>query len=325
LAKARWVEARLADLLPIPYFHCVFTLPHTLNPLAQGNPRVLYALLFQTAWDTLHTFGRDPRWLGGGDVGATMVLHTWGQNLDQHLHVHCLVTGGALASEEDRWMPTPRRQFLFPVRALSRVFREKYLDGLHHAFTQGQLHFAAGTAPLAEPTTFVQWLDTVWQQEWIVYAKPPFAGPQQVVAYLGRYTHRIAISNERLVALEDGIVHFRWRDYRQGNAVKVMRLPTAEFLRRFLLHVLPRGFQRLRPYGLLGNRCRAQPLTACQRVLHMAPPLPRSLETTAALMQRLTGTDLQQCPQCRQGRLQVIAPLYPWRPSWGQPLTTGPP
>jgi len=324
LAKARWVEARLADLLPIPYFHCVFTLPHPLNPLAQGNPRVFYALLFQAAWDTLHTFGRDPRWLGG-DLGATMVLHTWGQNLDQHLHVHCLVTGGALAATEDRWIPTRRRQFLFPVRALSRVFRGKYLDGLHHAFTQGKLQFAAGTAPLAEPATFAQWLDVVWRQDWIVYAKPPFAGPQQVVAYLGRYTHRIAISNERLVALEDGMVHFHWRDYREGNAVKVMALPATEFIRRFLLHVLPRGFQRLRHYGLLGNRCRAQTLTACRRVLHVPPPRPRPLETTHALMQRLTGTDMQQCPQCRQGRLQVIAPLYPWRPLWRQPLTTGPP
>jgi hypothetical protein len=164
-----------------------------------------------------------------------------------------------LAATEDRWIPTRRRQFLFPVRALSRVFRGKYLDGLHHAFTQGKLQFAAGTAPLAEPATFAQWLDVAWRQDWIVYAKPPFAGPQQVVAYLGRYTHRIAISNERLVALEDGMVHFRWRDYREGNAVKGMALPATEFIRRFLLHVLPRGFQRLRHYGLLGNRCRARP------------------------------------------------------------------
>jgi hypothetical protein len=178
-------------------------------------------------------------------------------------------------------MPTPRRQFLFPVRALSRVFRGKYLDSLHAAFTQGQLHFAAGTASLEEPTTFVQWLDTLWRQEWVVYAKPPFAGPQQVVAYLGRYTHRIAISHERLVALEDGIVHFRWRDYRQDNALKVMGLPAAEFIRRFLLHVLPRGFQRLRHYGLLGNRCRAQtlPAVACSTCPRRLPatwrrPLP---------------------------------------------------
>jgi Putative transposase len=230
-----------------------------------------------------------------------------------------------LAPEKARWIPTPRRQFLFPVRALSRVFRGKYLKGLHTAFTQGQLHFAAGTAALAEPPTFVSWLDTLWQQDWVVYAKPPFAGPQQVIAYLGRYTHRIAISHERLVALEDGLVHFRWRDYRQGNALKVMGLPAAEFIRRFLLHVLPRGFQRLRHYGLLGNRCRAQTLTACRRVLHVLPPPPRPLETPQALMQRLTGSDLQQCRQCCQGRLQVIAPLYPWAPSWEQPLTTGPP
>ncbi len=323
-AQARWVEARLADLLPIPSFHCVFPLPHTLNPLAQGNSRVLYALLFQTAWDTLHTFGRDPRWLGG-NLGATMALHPWGQNLDQHLHVHGLVTGGALAPEEDRWIPTPRRQFLCPVRALSRVFRGKYLDGLHTAFTHGKVQCAAGTAPLAEPITFVQWLDTVWQQDWVVYAKPPCAGPQQVVAYLGRYTHRIAISHERLVGLEDGIVHCRWRDYRDGTAVKVMALPAPEFIRRFLLHGLPRGFQRLRHDGLLGHRCRAQTLTACRRVLHVLPPPPRPLETTHALMQRLTGTDMQQCPQCHQGRLQVIVPPYPWLPSGGQPLTTGPP
>jgi Putative transposase/Transposase zinc-binding domain len=324
LAKARWVEARLADLLPIPYFHCVFTLPHLLNPVAQGNPHVLYPLLFQSAWDTLHTFGQDPRWLGG-DIGATMVLHTWGQNLDQHLHIHCLVTGGALAPEEDRWIPTRRRQFLFPVKALARVFRGKYLDGLHHAFTQQRLTFAAGTAPLTEPARFGQWLATLSRQDWVVYAKPPFAGPQQVVAYLGRYTHRIALSNERLVALEDGMVHFRWRDYRQGNAVKVMALPVAEFIRRFLLHVLPRGFQRLRHYGVLGNRCRAQTLTACRRGLHVPPPLPRALETTGALLQRLTGTDPQQCPQCRRGRLQPLAPLYPWLPWGGPPTTTGPP
>ena len=227
LAKARWVEARLADLLPIPYFHCVFTLPHTLNPLAQGNPRVLYASPVPEPPGTRCTpsGGTHAGWVG--DLGATMVLHTWGQNLDQHLHVHCLVTGGALAPEEDRWIPTRRRQFLFPVKALARVFRGKYLDGLHDAFTQRQLSFAAGTAPLAEPATFGPWLDTLWRQDWVVYAKPPFAGPHQVVAYLGRYTHRIAISNERLVALEDGIVHFRWRDYREGNAVKVMALPAS--------------------------------------------------------------------------------------------------
>jgi hypothetical protein len=230
-----------------------------------------------------------------------------------------------VAATEDRWIPTRRRQFLVPVRALSRVFRGKYLDGLHHAFTQGKWQCAAGTAPRAEPATCAPWLDVVWRQDWIVYAQPPFAGPQQVVASLGRSPHRIAISHERLVALEDGMGHFRWRDYREGNAVKVMALPATECIRRFLLHVRPRGFQRLRHDGLLGHRCRAQTLTACRRVLHVPPPRPRPLETTQALRQRLTGTDMPPCPQCRQGRLQVLAPLSPWRPSWGQPLTTGPP
>jgi putative transposase/transposase-like zinc-binding protein len=310
LATARWVEARVADLLPIPYFHCVFTLPHALNPVAQGNPRVLYALLFQTAWETLQTFGRDPKWLGG-DLGATLVLHTWGQNLDQHLHVHCLVTGGALATEEGRWIPTKRPQFLFPVHALSKVFRGKYLDGLQQAFTQGRLHFAAGTAPFAAPTAFQQWLGQLWTHDWVVYAKAPFAGPQQVVTYLGRYTHRIAISNERLVALEDGMVHFRWRDYRQHNAVKVMALSADEFIRRFLSHVLPRGLQRLRHYGVLGNRGRAQHLPLCRTLLGQCLPVPRQVESTAALMHRLTGMELHQCPSCRQGCLRVLTSMYP--------------
>ena len=195
-----------------------------------------------------------------------MVLHTWGQNLDQHLHVHCLVTGGALAPEEDRWIHAAAAVPL-PVKALARVFRGKYLDGLHAAFTQRQLSFAAGTAPLAEPPRLGRgW--TPCGARTGSSTKPPLAGPQQVVAYLGRYTHRIAISNERLVAIENDMVHFRWRDYRQGNTVKVMVLPVAEFIRRFLLHVLPRGFQRLRHYGVLGNRCRAQTLAACRRALH---------------------------------------------------------
>jgi Putative transposase len=267
-------------------------------------------LLFQAVWETLHTCGRDPRWLGG-DVGATLVLHPWGHNLDQPLHGHCLVTGGAWAATEARWIPTRRRQCLCSVSALSRVLRGHYLDGLHHACTQGKWPFAAGTAPRAEPATFAQGLDVVRRQDWIVYATPPCAGPQQVVADLGRSPHRIALSHARLVALEDGMVHFRWRDYREGHAVKVLALPATECLRRFLLHVLPRGCQRLRHYGLRGNRCRAQILTACRRVLHVPPPRPRPLEPTHALMQRLTGTDMPQCPQCRQGRLQVLAPLYP--------------
>jgi putative transposase/transposase-like zinc-binding protein len=188
LAKERWVEVRTAELLPVPYFHLVFTLPHAINPLAQGNPKVIYHLLFQAASNTLQSFGRDPKWLGG-EIGITMVLHTWGQNLSQHLHVHCVVSGGALAPE-GRWIPA-KRGFLFPVRALSVVFRAKYLEALEGAFEAGQLDFAGETTPLAEPSAFPAFLAKLRAKDWVVYAKPPFGGPEQVLAYLGRYTHRI--------------------------------------------------------------------------------------------------------------------------------------
>jgi hypothetical protein len=324
LAKVRWVEARLRDLLPIPYFHCVFTLPHTLNPLAQRNPRVLYGLLCQTAAATLQTFGRDPTWLGG-ELGITMVLHTWNQTLEHHIHVHCVVTGGALASNGDRWIPTKRRDFLFPVHALSRVFRGKYLAALHEAFTQGHLQCAGSLAPLGDARTFQRFLVPLWQQPWVVYAKPPFASAQQVISYLGRYTHRVALSNDRLVAMRDGQVMFRWRDRRHHNRPRVMTLAAEEFIRRFLLHILPAGFMRIRHYGVVGNRGRTSKLIACRRLLAQpAPPVvPR--ESAATVLRRLTGIDIECCPQCRQGRLVVIATLPPLRLSGLVSETARPP
>ena len=268
LAKVRWLDARRAELLPVEYFHLVFTLPHTLNPLAQGNPRVLYSLLFQAVTDTLTTFGRDPRHLGG-DLGGTAILHTWGQNLSQHLHLHCVVTGGALAPDGARWIAAPPG-FLFPVRALATVFRGKYLDALRRAFAKGALRFAGSLAPLAEPAAFTAWLAQLRQPDWVVYAKRPFAGPAQVLEYLGRYTHRVALSNDRLLSLDDGIVRFRWKDYADGDRVKVMALDAEEFIRRFLLHVVPDGFVRIRHFGLLANRTRRAKLARCRELL--APP-----------------------------------------------------
>jgi hypothetical protein len=308
----RWVEARLRDLLPIPYFHCVFTLPHTLNPLAQGNPRLLYGLLFQTAAATLQAFGRDPTWLGG-ELGITMVLHTWSQTLEHHIHVHCVVTGGALAADGDRWISTKRRDFLFPVKALSRVFRGKYLTALQSAYAQDHLQFAGSTAPLGDARAFQRFLAPLWQQPWVVYAKPPFASAQHVLSYLGRYTHRVALSNDRLVALRAGQVVFRWHDRRRRNRPKIMTVAAEEFIRRFLLHVLPAGFLRIRHYGVLGNRCRTPKLATCRRLLAQpAPPvLPR--ESAATVMRRLTGIDIECCPQCHQGRLVVIATRRPLR------------
>jgi hypothetical protein len=312
LTKERWLAARKADLLPIPYFHVVFTLPHDLNALAQGNPRVIYALLFRAAADTLLAFGRDPRHLGG-TIGITAMLHTWGQTLSQHLHLHCLVTGGALAAEGTRWI-RGRSSFLFPVRALATVFRAKYLAGLQRAWDDGQLTFAGGTAALADRRVFTAFLGQLRAVNWVVYAKRPFAGPAQVLAYLGRYTHRVALSNQRLVDHADGHVRFHWRDYADHDRVKVMTLATDEFLRRFLLHVVPRGFMRIRHFGLLANRQRHATLPRCRALLAVAPPDAAPAESSSALVLRLTGIDRSRCPVCGQGRLQVtviIAQAWP--------------
>jgi hypothetical protein len=310
LAKELWLTARRADLLPVEYFHVVFTLPHALNPLAQGNPRVLYDLLFHAARETLVTFGADPRHLGG-EVGGIALLHTWGQTLVQHLHLHCVVTGGALTRDRTQWR-SAKRGFLFPIRALARVFRGKYLDGLRRAFDRGALRFAGSVAGLAEPAAFRQFLATLHAHDWVVYAKPPFGGPGQVLEYLGRYTHRVAISNDRLVSGDADQVRFRWKDYTRGNRVKTMTLPAEEFLRRFLLHVLPGGFVRIRHFGFLANRGRTAKLARCRALLAAAPPPPPAApEPVASLLFRLTGVDIEQCPVCHAGRLRVVAVLKP--------------
>jgi len=313
LAKERWLAARRAELLPVQYFHVVFTLPHALNALAQGNPRVLYTLLFHAVAATLTTFGRDPRHLGG-DVGGTAILHTWGQNLSQHLHLHCVVAGGALAQDGARWIAAPPG-FLFPVRALARVFRGKYLQALHHAFITGKLVFAGSRAALADPEAFASWLRDLRRHDWVVYAKRPVAGPTQVLEYLGRYTHRVAISNERLVSHTDGLVRFRWRDYADGDRVKILTLAAEEFIRRFLLHVVPDGFVRIRHFGFLANRTRRAKLARCRALLTQPPaPAASAIESVAALMRRLTGIDIERCPRCPQGRLHVTEILAPASP-----------
>jgi hypothetical protein len=294
----------------VEYFHVVFTLPHTLNPLAQGNPRVCYGLLFHAARETLAVFGDDPRHLGG-EVGGLAILHTWGQTLEQHLHLHCVVPGGALARDRASWRPA-KPGFLFPVRALARVFRGKYLAGLQRAFAQGELRFAGGVARLADPVAFTAFLAALRATDWVVYAKPPFAGPTQVLEYLGRYTHRVAISNNRLVSVEDDHVRFRWKDYAHGHRVKTMTLSAAEFLRRFLLHVLPAGFVRIRHFGFLANRGRTAKLARCRALLATPSPAPPDPpDSVAALMRRLTGVDIEACPVCRAGRLRTVTVFRP--------------
>jgi len=314
VATERWLTARRRELLPIEYFHVVFTLPHDLNPLAQSHPHLVYRLLFQAASSTLLRFGRDPRHLGG-TLGVTAVLHTWGQNLSQHIHVHCIVTGGALAPDGRRWLPA-HPGFLFPVRALAQVFRGTYLDALQQAFGRGELHLTGSLAPLTAPAAFAAWLAALRREAWVVYCKPPFAGPDHVLAYLGRYTHRVAISNHRLVDVADDRVRFRWRDYADGHRMKVMDLDAEEFLRRFLLHIVPDGFVRIRHFGLLANRRRTAHLIQCRTLLAQPPAPPRDPpESVRAVMLRVTGLDIDRCPVCHRGVLRRLQHLRP-TPSW---------
>ena len=322
LTKQRWLERQCAELLDIDHWHLVFTLPHELNPMAQANPELIYRLLFRAASQTLLQFGRNPRWLGG-DLGITMVLHTWGQNLGQHIHVHCVVTGGALSPDRARWIHA-KKGFLFPTGALSRVFRGKYLDDLAQAYQAGDLRLAGSTAPLLEPGAFRLLIAKLKSHDWVVYAKPPFAGTEQVLAYLGRYTHRVAIANHRLVSFENGQVRFRWRDYAHGNKLKIMTLSAEEFIRRLLLHTLPPGFMRIRYYGLLGNRCRHEKLVRCRALLNQSEPQARGPESVEVMMLRLTGIDISRCRFCQLGRLRVISLLAPQR-STPPPQATGPP
>jgi hypothetical protein len=295
--------------LPVPYFHLVFTLPHQLNTLAQGNPRAIYALLFEAVSATLIEFGANPRWLGG-EIAATLVLHTWGQTLTQHLHLHCLVAGGALGGN-GQWI-APRRGFLFPVKALSQVFRGKFLAGLTRAFDSGQIRFDASSSALAEACERARLIASLRAQPWVVYAKRPFAGPGQVLDYLGRYTHRVTISNSRLVSLTDTEVRFRYQDYAHGSRRKIMRLDAHEFIRRFLLHVLPSRFMRIRHYGLLANRTKTARLAAARAALHCPPAAPATVpETAEQLWLRIATLDIHRCPHCRIGRMITIGTIQP--------------
>ena len=309
LAKERWLAARRAELLPVPYFHLVFTLPHELNALAQANPRAIYRLLFQSVADTLIEFGENPRWLGG-QIAATLVLHTWGQTLSQHLHLHCLIAAGALTAN-GQWI-RPRRGFLFPVKALSPVFRGKFLAGFKRALDDGRLRLEGPTLALSQPAPRREFFAQLRAQPWVVYAKAPFGGPQQVLDYLGRYTHRVALSNNRLMSVSDTEVRFRYKDYAHANARKVLALQPAEFIRRFLLHVLPAGFMRIRHYGLIANRAKKARLAAARAALD---PLPAAQtqqpESVEAFWLRVARLDIHKCAHCHAGRMVVIGPIMP--------------
>ncbi len=312
--RAKWLAAEEALLLPVPYFHVVFTLPHLLNPLIRVNQRALYTLLFQTVARTLRQFARDPHHLGA-ELGITAVLHTWGQTLTEHIHVHCIVTGGGLTAEGTQWRPSHPR-FLFAVEALSQVFRGKYLAGLRRLRAKHRLHFAGESAALAEQEAWQAFLGQVQERPWVVYAKPPWGGPEQVLKYLSRYTHRVAISNARLVFVGQGVVRFRYKNYAAGGLTQVMQLPAEEFLRRFLLHVVPPHFVRIRHFGLLANRARQDKLARCRQLLAVVAAAATALLPTqngATPGAGVVEATPVRCPVCGGGPLRVITVLAPQR------------
>jgi hypothetical protein len=311
MARAKWLEQRTAELLPTAYFHVVFTLPEPLAAIAFHNQDVVYDILFRTTAETLLTIARDPKHLGA-ELGFFAVLHTWGQNLHLHPHLHCVVPGGGL-SPDGEWIAC-RPGFFLPVRVLSRLFRRLFLEALQKAFAQGQLRFFGDLEALRDPQAFARCLAPLRQRHWVVYAKPPFGGPPHVLEYLGRYTHRVAISNSRLLEFQQGQVSFRWKDYRHPQRPKVMTVSAEEFIRRFLLHALPPGFQRIRYYGLLANCHRADKLACCRQAL--ATPasdlLPRPIDSRQFSV-LLTAHNRRRCPKCGVGtmiRIEICSPCH---------------
>jgi Putative transposase/Transposase zinc-binding domain len=303
-ARLRWLQAREQELLSTHYVHLVFTLPRELAPLALQNKRLIYNLLFHASAETLLEIARDPRHLGA-EIGFFSVLHTWDQRLQHHPHVHCVVAAGGLAPDHARWISS-HRSFFLPVKVLSRVFRGKFVAALKNAFREARIEFPSQLAPLAEPRTFASWLRLLFRHDWVVYSKPPFGGPEHVLRYLGAYTHRVAISNHRLVALANGNVTFRWRDSAHGNQKRLMTLSVEEFLRRFLLHLLPRGFMRIRNFGFLANRQRAMLLPLCFRLLQ---DVAETSPTTASPVADHSPS-LWNCPVCG-GTMHVVERLSP--------------
>ena len=319
LDQARWLAKRHEELLPTSYFHVVFTLPSELAPIALANQKLIYDLLFRSASHALQCAAADAKLLGA-KLGFVAILHTWGQTLTLHPHVHCIVTGGGLATEgKERWMAA-RKGYLLPIQILSKLYRGKFLDELRQAFRNGDLRFTESVRDLVRPEAWDRLIDGLYRKGWIVYCKPPFAGPEKTLDYLARYTHRIAISNRRLLRLRGRQVTFSWRDNAQGGRRREMTIPVDGLIRRFLLHVLPPRFVRIRYYGLLAHRDRRQRLQRCRTLLadgtesgEAAPPQPTDWPS---VLLRLTGSDPLKCPRCPHGRLARIGPVErapPWR------------
>ncbi len=302
-ARATWLAERAQELLPVEYFHVIFSVPHELTPVAAAHPARFYTLLFRAVRETLLEIAGAPRHLGA-QLGGLMVLHTWGQNLELHPHVHVIVPGGGLAPDGTRWVSC-QPGFFLPVRVLSRLLRGKLLAFLRQAYDRGELKWTGGLAPLANPRQFAQFLTPLYQKEWVVYAKPPFGGAAQALKYLARYTYRVAISNDRIESLADGVITFRFKDYAHGHRWRRMTLTAHEFLRRFMQHVLPRGFVRIRSFGFLANRVRDKQLARCRQLLQAPEPVaPAASGESAALS--VPGDDALRCPHCGQGVLELV-------------------
>ncbi len=310
LKKERWIEDRGKDLLPIPYFHVVFTIPDLLNPVVLRNQEVLYAVLFRSVSETLMELSEDRKRLGA-EIGFVSILHTWGQNLMDHPHIHNVVTGGGLARGGRSWKSCKRRFFL-PVKVMSKLFRGKFIACLKKLRAENKLVYPGAISRLAEPVAFNALTSELYKKKWVVYCKPPFDGTKGVLDYLGRYTHRIAISNHRIVKVEDDEVSFRWRDYADNNKHKIMTVKAHEFIRRVLLHVLPDRFVKIRHYGILGNRCRREKIERARALLACAPKQTgKKTESWQESLLRLTGIDVNKCPVCGERALRTIEIIKP--------------
>jgi len=323
MAKAQWLQSRKAELLPVSYFHNVFTLPHLINPIARCNKKIVYDMLFHSVAYTLKLFGVDPKHGLNGELGFTAILHTWDQKLFDHIHLHCVIPGGAL-TKDGQWRHA-KKDYLFPVKALSKVFRGRFMELFKQANSENTLRFEGKSKVFASQKTFDQLVNQLWQKDWVVYSKKPFLGPEKVLDYLGRYTHRVAISNHRIKSMDHGQVAFTYRDRRDGNKTKAVTLEAHEFMRRFLLHVLPHTYMRIRHYGFLASKCKKDKLIKCRQALNCSPqqaepPIKRNAQ---AMLLHLTGKDLNKCPVCGKGSMchsEEISrlPIHTWYISHGR-------
>jgi len=307
MAKEKWLNDRKAELLPTGYFHFVFTLPHELNPIILCNKKGLLDILFKAVNETLQAFAKDPQWRLEGQLGYIAVLHTWSQTLMDHFHLHCLIPGGVLPPEKDRWVPA-RENFLFRIGSLAKAFRNRYIGKLQNIYNHNQLIFPGKTSETGTPDGFSNLLKTLKTKKWIVYAKRPFAGPEKVLEYLGRYTHRVAISNNRIISINDGKVTFAYKDRKENNKTKFMTIEATEFIRRFLLHVLPNRFMKIRYFGFMFHRERRKNIELIRQLIDPNREYEQKAEgTLQEILLKLTGIDISLCPHCQKGRMMPVA------------------